>query len=186
MLRTNLATRPFYNERAVYLVLGAVALVVAALTIFNIVSLGHLTRRDRALSGRSAATEQQVVKLREQAKRAHSGIDRTQLEAVVAAAREANGLIDARTFSWTDLLNRLETTLPPDVRIASIRPVAAENDRLDLRLVVVARRAEDVDAFEVQLEKEAGFRDVVSLTEKTTPEGLLEVVLQGQYSPKTP
>jgi hypothetical protein len=184
MLRTNLATRPFYNERAVFLALGAVALVVAALTVFNVASLVRLTRTDQALSGRIAATEQQVVRLREQARRAQRSIDQKQLETVVAAAREANGLIDARTFSWTDLLNRLETTLPPDVRISSIRPVAANEDNLALRLVVLARRAEDVDAFETQLEKEAGFRDVVSLTETTTPEGLLEVTLQGQYYPK--
>jgi hypothetical protein len=184
MLRTNLSTRPFYNERAVFLALGAVALVVAALTVFNAVRLVQLTREDRVLSGRITATEQQVVRLRDQARRAQSGIDRKQLEGVVAAAREANGLIDARTFSWTDLLNRLETTLPADVRIASIKPVAGPDERLDLRLVVLARRAEDVDAFEWLLEKDAGFRDVVSLTESTTPDGLLEVALQGQYLPK--
>ena len=184
MLRTNLSTRPFYNERAVFLALGAVALVVAALTVFNVVRLVGLTREDRTLGGRIAATEQQVLRLREQARRAQSGIDRKQLEAVVEAAREANGLIDARTFSWTELLNRLETTLPQDVRIASIKPLAAEDDRLDLQIVVLARRAEDVDAFEGALEKEAGFRNVVSLTETTTAEGLLEVALRGQYLPK--
>ena len=32
MLRTNLSTRPFYNERAVHVALGLVALVVLALT----------------------------------------------------------------------------------------------------------------------------------------------------------
>jgi hypothetical protein len=184
MLRTNLSTRPFYNERAVFLALGAAALVVAALTVFNVVRLVQLTREDAGLTARLAATDQQVVRLREQTVRAQRGIDRKELEAVVTAAREANGLIDARTFSWTDLLNRLETTLPADVRIASIKPVAAEDDRLDLRLVVLARRPEDVDAFEIALEKEAGFKDVVSLTEQTTPEGLLEVALQGQYLPK--
>lgn len=184
MLRTNLSTRPFYNERAVYLVLGGAGLVVAALTVFNVVSLVQLSTKDRVLGGRIAATEQQVVRLHEQARRAKSEIDRKQLEAVVAAAREANALIDARTFSWTELLNRLETTLPPDVRISSIKPVAAEGERLDLRIVVLARRPEDVDTFEAQLEKEAGFRDVVSLTETTTAEGLLEVALQGQYLPK--
>jgi hypothetical protein len=35
MLRTNLATRPFYNERAVRFVLGVVALIVLGVTAFN-------------------------------------------------------------------------------------------------------------------------------------------------------
>ena len=33
MLRVNLSTRPFYNERAVHLVLGALALALAAVTV---------------------------------------------------------------------------------------------------------------------------------------------------------
>jgi Tfp pilus assembly protein PilN len=181
MLRTNLSTRPFYNERLVYLGLGAAALVVALLTVFNTVQLVRLGREDQALTSRVTATEQQVVRLREQAQRAQSGIDRKQLEAVVAAAREANALIDQRTFSWTELLNRLETTLPAEIRIESIQPLAGKQGPLALRLVVLARRPEDVDAFVRLLEKDAGFRDVVSEAETTTAEGLLEVALQGQY-----
>src|SRR5512137_2539617 len=153
MLRTNLSTRPFYNERAVSLAVLVVAVIVAALTVFNVVRVIQLTREDRALTARVGATERHVAKLRDEARRVQANIDRKQLEAVVAAAREANGLIDARTFSWTDLLNRLETTLPPDVRIASIRPVGGE-DQLEMRLAVLARRPEDIDAFVGQLEKD--------------------------------
>ena len=39
-----------------------------------------------------------------------------------AAAREANQLIDRRAFSWTDLFNRFEETLPADVRIVAVTP----------------------------------------------------------------
>jgi Tfp pilus assembly protein PilN len=186
MLRTNLSTRPFYNERLVFVALAAVALLVAVLTVFNGVRLAALTRQDRALAGQTKATEEQVLRLRQQAARARSGIDREQLGAVVAAAREANALIDQRTFSWTDLLNRLETTLPPDVRIESIAPLQRKDGPLEVRVVVLARRAEDVDAFAEQLEANGGFRRVVSQTEVTTPEGLLEVSLQGEYAAGRP
>ena len=50
MLRTNLSTRPFYNERAVHLVLGLVALVVLALTVVNLVSVVRLSRQNTVLS----------------------------------------------------------------------------------------------------------------------------------------
>ena len=49
MLRTNLSTRPFYNERAVHLVLGLVALVVIGLTVANLVSVVRLSRQNTAL-----------------------------------------------------------------------------------------------------------------------------------------
>lgn len=183
MLRTNLSTRPFYNERIVHLALAAAALVVVAFTVVNAVQLVTLTRQDRALAGRTERSEQKVAQLRQQAARARSGIDRAQLEAVVAAAREANTLIDQRTFSWTELLNRLENTLPADVRVESIKPVPQKDGQVEVRIVVAARRAEDIDAFIGGLEKLGGFARVMSEAETTTPEGLLQVALQGAYLP---
>lgn len=52
MLRTNLSTRPFYNERAVHVVLGLVALLVLALTIVNVVEVVRLSRQNTVLSAR--------------------------------------------------------------------------------------------------------------------------------------
>lgn len=181
MLRTNLSTRPFYNERVVYLAIALAALLVVALTIFNVVRLAALTREDRALAGHTQATEQQVQRLRQEATRARSRLDRSELDTLSAAAREANTLIDRRTFSWTELLNRFENTLPADVRIQSIVPLPRAEGPLEVRVVVVAHRAEDVDAFVEQLQTNGGFRQVVSQAETTNPQGLLEVTLQGQY-----
>ena len=36
------------------------------------------------------------------------GIDQKELQLVVDSAREANALIDQRTFSWTAFFNRIE------------------------------------------------------------------------------
>lgn len=181
MLRTNLSTRPFYNERVVYLAIALAALLVAALTIFNVVRLATLTSQDRGLAGSTQATEQQVQRLRQEASRARSRLDRAELAAVAAEAREANTLIDRRTFSWTELLNRFENTLPADVRIESITPLPRAEGPLEVRVRVVAHRAEDVDAFVEQLQKNGGFRQVVSQAETTNQQGLLEVTLQGEY-----
>ena len=46
MIRTNLSTRPFYNERAVQLVLLAAGLVVLAATPFNVMNILQLSRQD--------------------------------------------------------------------------------------------------------------------------------------------
>jgi hypothetical protein len=49
-------------------------------------------------------------------------IDKDELQQVASAARAANALIDQRTFSWTAFFNHLETTMPPDVMLKSVRP----------------------------------------------------------------
>ena len=61
--------------------------------------------------------------------------------------REANLLIGRRLFSWTDLLGRLETTLPDDVRITSMRPDIDRNGEITVQMTVVGRRVEDIDRF---------------------------------------
>ncbi len=183
MLRTNLSTRPFYNERLVQLVLAAVALVILGLTAFNVVQLRTLTTRQTQLLGRVGGDEKRAAALRADAEVARHNVDRAQLESVAAAAREANALIDQRTFSWTDLLNRLEATLPADVRIQTIRPTTDREGRFLVTMGVVGHRVEDIEQFVEQLEATGAFRHVISRTETTNPQGLLEVVLEARYLP---
>ena len=57
MLRTNLSTRPFYNERGIHLVLLLAAVIVAALTIYNVTQIVLLTRRQSSVSQEAAAAE---------------------------------------------------------------------------------------------------------------------------------
>ena len=54
--------------------------------------------------------------------RSAAGSNQKELAAVAAAAKEANELIEQRTFSWTALFNQLEATLPEDVMLTSVHP----------------------------------------------------------------
>jgi Tfp pilus assembly protein PilN len=181
MLRTNLATRPFYNERPVYAVLVLGALLVALLTLFNVWELVSLSRRDAALRSRVEQAETDAARFRQEAARARASVDREQLEAVLEASREANGLIDQRVFSWTRLLNQLEETLPPDSRIRAIKQGTGD-EGLHIELVLLARRAEDVEAFVNSLEATASFQGVFTSLETVQEDGLLEVTLGGTYA----
>ena len=180
MLRTNLATRPFYNERLVHVALGVGALVVTLLTVFNVWELVTLSRRDAALRGRVEQAEVDASRFRRDAAQARASVDRRQLEAVLDASREANALIGQRVFSWTRLLNQLEETLPANVRILSIKPTSDEAG-LRIEMLVLARQPEDVDEFVNKLEATGAFSGVFTRQETAQDDGLLEVVLGGRY-----
>ncbi len=185
MLRTNLATRPFYDVRRVRAALVAVAILVAAFTVFNAWQLFTLTRRDATLAATIRQSDATAARLRQDAAQARAGIDRVRLEAVLEASHEANALIDRRVFSWTGLLNQLETTLPASVRIRSIKPVSGDGP-LRIELVVLARRAEDVESFVESLQGTGSFQDVFTRSENTQEDGMLEVLLEGRYSSPLP
>jgi len=184
MLSTNLSTRPFYNERIVQIALGVAALLMLGLTAFNISEWRSLSERHARLLGRVFESERRAATLITEADRTRRSVDREALDLVAAAAREANHLIDQRTFSWTELLNRLEATLPADVRVQSIQPATDKEGRLTVAMVVFGRRAEDIEQFIEQLEGTGAFRNVVTRAETTNPQGLLEVSLEGQYAPR--
>ena len=63
-LRTNLSTRPFYNERAVQAVLGLAAVLIVIVSLFNMTQLWSLTGRDRRLVAEAGAAESRAEGLR--------------------------------------------------------------------------------------------------------------------------
>jgi len=152
--------------------------------VFNAWQLFSLTRRDASLAASIRQSDATAATLRQDAARARASIDRERLAAVLEASREANALIDRRVFSWTALLNQLETTLPAGVRIRSIRPVTGEVMRIEL--VARARRAEDVEAFVENLQGTGAFQDVFTRSENTQEDGMIEVLLEGRYASPAP
>jgi hypothetical protein len=181
MLRTNLSTRPFYNERGVHAGLALAAIIVIVLTVFNLAQIVVLSRRQSDLNSRAATAEGRAQELRMHAGSVRRGINPKDLDAVSSAAHEANELIGLRLFSWTDLLNRLETTLPEDVRITSMRPVIDKDGKITIAMNVVGRRVEDIDRFMANLEGTGAFADVFSRDETSTEDGLLQTSIEARY-----
>jgi type IV pilus assembly protein PilN len=181
MLRTNLSTRPFYNERAVQLALGVMAIIVAVVTAFNIVEVVRLTASQQTLGAHAVESEREAARLRTEAAAIRAQINAKELETVANAAREANGIIDQRAFSWSALFDQLEQTLPDDVRITRVDPSLTRDGEFIIEVTVQARRSEDVDQFIEALEKTGSFRDVITPAEATNDEGLLQAVIRGLY-----
>ena len=159
MIRTNLSTRPFYNERAVHAVAAIVAVLVLAAAAWEGVRVVQLSRYktelNTAIQKHRAETE-----LRDRdAAQIRRGLDQKQLAIISAQAREANQLIEQRTFSWTELFNVLEATLPDDVMLMSVRPEFKDGITL-INLELQGRTVEDIQAFWDRLEKTGAFHDV--------------------------
>jgi len=182
VLRSNLSTQPFYNERAVRAVLIAFGAVALGLTLFNAIGILQLRARDGEARQTIARNDAQARELRDRAQTIRASIDPTRLKAVDAAASEANALIDRRTFSWTELLNQFQKTLPPDVRIVSVTPQVDNDGRRMVSISVISRRIEDLEEFMNALDKTGLFSGVLSRTDRPD-DGGLRSDLQAYYAP---
>ena len=181
MIRTNLSTRPFYNERAAHVIIGLAAALVLALTVFSIVRIVTLSRHNTELATRIEREQVEAQRLTREAEAIRRAIDKDELQGIVNAAYEANALIDQRTFSWTEFFNRIEATLPAEVMLASVRPTVVENVT-HVQLLVLGRGAEHIDEFMEKLEETGAFSDVVPASQDRTEEGLYRVVIESVYT----
>ena len=186
MIRTNLATRPFYNERSVrlWLLIGTIAVLAA--TAFNVSQVLRYSNSNTELATRAANDEARAAELRTRAQRLRASVDVAQVESVAVDASQANDLIDRRTFSWTELFNRFEQTLPANVRIMAVRPTVDRDRRIVLTVVVLARGVDDVNEFMENLDATAAFLELRSRQEQTTDDGQIQSTLETVYKPPPP
>ena len=184
MIRTNLATKPFYNEGAVRVWLIVLALVLIAATAFNATRLFQYSRSDTELATQASRDEAKTAELNASAGALRAGVDAKQVDLASLGARLANDLIDRRTFSWTELFNRFETTLPDEVRITSVRPRIDEDRRIVLTITVLARNVDDVDQFMKRLDDTDAFTHLVPTGDRMNDEGQFEASIETVYAPK--
>jgi hypothetical protein len=183
VIRTNLATRPFYNERAVRVWLLVAALVVVGASAFNVSRILRYSRSDTRLATQASGDEARAADLRQQAAKLRASVDPHQVELASAEARQANQLIDRRTFSWTELFNRFETTLPDDVRIVAVRPHVDRDGSIILGINVVAVGVDDINQFIENLEKTGAFANAISREDRLNEQGQIEAQLEAGYVP---
>lgn len=182
MLKTNLSTRPFYNERGVHWALALALAAIIALTVFNVTRAVSLSARQGTLSAEAQREEARVQQLNAEATKVRGSIDQKALERVIASAKEANAIIDQRTFSWTELFNHLESTLPTGVMLTSVRP-HIEKDELTIELTVLGREVEQIDDFIEKLEATGAFTGVLAGKEAITDTDEIQAVIQARYTP---
>jgi hypothetical protein len=186
MLRTNLSSRPFYNERLasfVIAVIGVIAIAVVVVSVQQILSLSsERTRlrdriaRDEAAAGLADTESMALQKL----------INNAALKGLAISTQQANTLIDERTFSWTVFFGLVEKTLPNDVRIVSVAPVIDKSGVLVL-MTVISKRPDDLATFVDGLQSTGAFYDVQPRQEDATDDGMRRTSIEARYlPPKTP
>jgi hypothetical protein len=160
MLRGNLASRPFYNERLVSAGLALIALVVLALAAFNAYKLHALSTHRATLKSRADAQKAEALRIERGAAALQRNVDRTTLLQLAGSTQEANTLIDERTFSWTVFFGVIEKTIPFDLRLESVAP-RVERGSFRVTMMVVGKKSDDIDAFVEALQDTGSFYDLI-------------------------
>jgi hypothetical protein len=180
MLKGNLATRPFYNEQLVNLLIAALAGGAILLAIFNTTRTIYLSGERERRTVVERESEETIRTLTEAANRQKNTVDVGALNRLGVSTAEANDIIDRRMFSWTVLLSLLEETIPMDVRLVSI------GNRLDatgfnLTIDANAKRTSDLEQFVDRLRGTGYFFDVFPSAFQVLDDGSYSSVIESRY-----
>lgn len=167
-LPLNLAREPMRRDRPMLVASAAVA-VLLCISLFALIGLAVTDRRSMRESRQVIAQVQRQL--------ANIGVQQAQVDAQMRLPENSsvlersvlfNILIRRKAISWTRIFSDLETVLPHDVRIVSIRPQLVGRDRLSLDMVVASNAPQPVIDFVAKLEGSEMFENVVQ-TAQTPP-----------------
>jgi hypothetical protein len=180
MLKGNLSTRPFYNDRLISLIVGLVVMVALALTAFNGWQLYSLSKRRAELRADISRHETEAGRIQRDADLLRKSVDASYLTLLANATHEANNIIDQRTFSWTTFFGVIEKALPLDVRLVAIQPRIERKD-FKVALAVISKSADDINRFVDVLDQTGVFLDVLPKTQTPQDDGTYLTVLDTTY-----
>jgi type IV pilus assembly protein PilN len=163
-VRLNLATKALETHRRFLAGAGLIA-IVAGLAFLGLGWHVYSVRKvDAELRARTEKARQEMAKLEEQRRELEQYFGQKDIANLHERAAFINGIIDARSFNWTQMFMDLERILPGGVHVVSIEPkqtaghvevkltVGATSDEAKLKFL---RALEDSKEFtEVQVQNE--------------------------------
>ena len=182
-IHLNLAARPYRDYRPVYAVVVVMSLLTAFLMLNNIETYyryKHDTRSTTNRIGQIEAQTRQEKQLEEISQRKLKGIDLATLD---AQTRFVNAKLAERAFSWSTLLDELESVLAQDVRLVSVAPQFNGDGSINLALDFEAKGPNGMIVTINRMNADPQFANPFPKTEEITPSGGYKFNLVVKYHP---
>lgn len=184
-IHLNLAARPYRDYRPVYAVVVLLSLLTAFLMLNNIETYYRYVHETKATRAEIARVEEQARLEKQKQESARSRLQGLDLSRLDDQTRFINAKLAERAFSWSRLLDELESILADDVRLLSVTPAFDETTgiiRLDLSFQ--AKSADGMITTINRMNLDPQFADAFPSSE-TQDENGYQFVLSAKYKPET-
>jgi type IV pilus assembly protein PilN len=182
-IHLNLASRPYRDYRPVYAVVVILSLLTAFLMLNNVETYYRYIHETQATRAQIAKVEEQAAKerqLEEAAKQRLQGLDLKKLD---QKTKFINAKLAERAFSWSNLLDELESILAADVRLTSVSPAFSNEGPVNLSLNFQAKTSEGMIKTIDRMNADPQFHDAFPTSESRNDDGTYTFVIMAQYLP---
>jgi hypothetical protein len=166
-VRLNLATKPLLSHRRFFVGAGLAAVLGGILflalgwhAVSELRAQADLRRREQDNNTRAALLQQRRIEL-------DQFFTKPENAKLKERAAFVNGIIDERSFDWTQMFMDLEKVMPVGVHVVTIAPKLVKG-QMAVRLVVAATTDESKIKFLRAMEASPAFSDVQLVSEHGT------------------
>jgi Tfp pilus assembly protein PilN len=118
----NLASRPYRNDGPLGVALALLAIAAIGLSVYNGYSYLTADTRKAQLEAQLAGHQARMAQMSQEAHEIKTQLEAIDQEVLAAQAHFVAGVLAQSNFSWTRLLNVLESVVPWNVQLSVIRP----------------------------------------------------------------
>jgi hypothetical protein len=183
-IHLNLASRPYRDYRPVYAAVVVLSLLTAFLMLNNVETYYRYVRETKTTRAKIAELEQQVARERENEQRARQRLQGLDLAHLDAQTKFINAKLAERAFSWSQLLDELESLLADDVRLLSVSP-RFDKTRIDLSLEFRSKSGDGMITTLNRMNADPQFEGAFPTNETQMEDGGYAFTINVHYLPQT-
>ena len=188
-LNINLASHPYQDAGDFYRRWGAAlgVLVLATLTLIAIAV--HEWMSTRSISVQIASIHKQMDDLDDVRNQAQAILNRPENRGTRDRSAFVNGLIEVKSFSWSEVFADMETLMPTRVHLVSIKPEMDKEGQIEVTMMAAGDSRDKGLELQKNMEKSRYFRNATIRTENTgtlVPQGgdTMKFELRAYYVPQ--
>lgn len=182
-IHLNLAAHPYRDYRPVYAVVVVLSLLTAFLMLNNVETYYRYQNDTSSTTAKIGRIESQTQQEQHRKEIAEQKLGSLDLAALDAQTRFVNAKLAERAFSWSMLLDELESVIPQDVRLVSVAPGFNGDGSISLGLTLAAKGPNGMITTINRIHADPQFSNPFPGSENRNEDGTFAFNLTVQYRP---
>ena len=185
-IHLNLASRPYRDYTPVNIAAASMFVVMLVLAWFNFDTWLRYNVETKNTRTKIADLEAQYSREKDLEKSAQTRLASVDLAFLDEQTKFVNAKLIERAFSWSALLDELESVLDKDVRLLSVAPSFGADNTINLTLAFQSKSGNGMISTINRMHADPQFHNPFPTNETVTPEGIYAFNLNVAYCPAVP
>ncbi len=148
LIAVNLASRPYIDQRPILRAMRLAMVWLAACALVLGVALYFVSRKAHETSAHLRTVDGEIANVVREEQAYVLMMNRPENTRIQVDTKNLNDLFNQKVFSWTLVMEDLETALPAEVKVTEIEPILTKDGHITLHLRVLGPRDRGIEVIQ--------------------------------------